>query len=69
MAKGVIKFYSDRRGYGFIRSEDNRSPSAEVYVHYSQLRGFRSPREGQIVTFDLKEGERGPEAVNVNLVS
>ena len=69
MQKGVIKFYSERRGYGFIRREENRDPRAEIYVHYSQIKGVRSPREGQAVTFDVKDGERGPEAVNVHRVS
>jgi CspA family cold shock protein len=69
MLKGVIKFYSERRGYGFIRSDENRNPRAEVFVHYSQIKGVRSPREGQAVTFDVRDGERGPEAVNVHVVS
>ncbi len=69
MLRGVIKFYSEPRGYGFIRSEEDRNPRAEVYLHYSQIKGVRPPREGQAVTFDVKDGDRGPEAVNVHLVS
>jgi CspA family cold shock protein len=69
MPRGVIKFYSERRGYGFIRSDENRDPRAEVFLHYSQIKGMIPPREGQAVTFDVKNGERGPEAVNVHMVS
>ena len=68
MATGVIKFYSERRGYGFIRREESGNPLEEVYVHYSQIRGMSRLREGQSVTFDLKEGARGREAVNVHPV-
>lgn len=66
MPRGVIKFYSEHRGYGFISSEEARDPRVEIYVHYSQIKGVKSPREGQLVTFDVKDGERGPEAVNVH---
>jgi CspA family cold shock protein len=74
MPRGVIKFYSERRGYGFISCEDTKSvvdsaSASELYVHYSQFKGLRSPREGQAVTFDVKQGERGPEAVNVHTTS
>lgn len=69
MRKGVIKFYSERRGYGFIRSEENLSPREEIFVHYSQFKGASPPHEGQVVTFDVRDGERGPEAVNVHLDS
>jgi CspA family cold shock protein len=69
MPRGVIKFYSADRGYGFIRSEERSGSRDELYVHYSQIRGASPPREGQAVTFDVKDGDRGPEAVNVQLVS
>jgi len=72
MAKGIIKFYNDRRGYGFILCEQTTTvtePGNEVYVHYSQIEGLGSPLEGQMVTFEVKNGDRGPEAVNVHLVS
>jgi CspA family cold shock protein len=69
MRRGIIKFYNDRRGYGFIRSEENLSPREEIFVHYSQFRGVTAPREGQTVTFDVRDGDRGLEAVNVHLVS
>lgn len=83
MPRGIIKFYSEHRGYGFISCEKNTaSPNSvprddvsdasdadEVYVHYSQIKGMRSPQEGQKVTFDVRNGDRGLEAVNVKLVS
>jgi CspA family cold shock protein len=69
MARGVIQFYSERRGYGFIRGDDASGQFGEIYVHYSQMRAVEFPQEGQTVTYDLKQGERGPEAVNVHLDS
>jgi CspA family cold shock protein len=72
MPKGIIKFYNESRGYGFISCDPSTAaadPGDEVYVHYSQIEGRRSPREGQAVTFDVKSGDRGLEAVNVQLVS
>jgi CspA family cold shock protein len=82
MPRGIIKFYSEHRGYGFISCDhravtsdsnprDNVSEISsvdEVYVHYSQVKGMGLPREGQRVTFDLKNGDRGLEAVNVQLI-
>ena len=70
MLTGVIKFYSARRGYGFICCNESDSkamsiPGSDVYVHYSQITGLGDPHEGQAVTFDVKSGYRGPEAVNV----
>ena len=72
MLRGVIKFYSDRRGYGFISCDETGSAAlpatgSDVYVHYSQVREPDALSEGQVVTFDIKDGTRGPEAVNVQL--
>jgi len=66
MPKGVIKFYSESRGYGFIES-NGEMPEPGVYVHYSQISDddHRTLREGEEVTFDVKESQRGLEAVNV----
>ncbi len=74
MLKGVIKFYSERRGYGFICCEEPASTAvaargADVYVHYSQIIELGALQEGQAVTFDLRDGDRGPEAVNVHLAT
>lgn len=72
MLRGVIKFYNESRGYGFISCDEKAvapGSGSEVYVHYSQIEGLGSPQEGQTVTFEVKNGDRGPEAVNVHLVS
>ena len=64
---GKVKWFNENRGYGFIRHE---SGGNEIYVHYSHIagEGFRTLSEGEIVEFDLYEGERGLEARNVRKV-
>lgn len=72
MPRGVIKFYNDSRGYGFIHCDEvTETPgfASGVFVHYSQVEGLICPLEGQMVTFEIKNGDRGPEAVNVRLIS
>jgi len=69
MLRGVIKFYSEDRGYGFISTEERSDARDELYVHYSQIQGSSPPHEGQAVVFEVKDGDRGPEAVNVKVVS
>jgi CspA family cold shock protein len=74
MPRGIIKFYSEHRGYGFISCEESAvavdsASGNELYVHYSQFKGLRSPHEGQAVTFEVRDGERGLEAVNVHTTS
>ncbi|HBF42710.1 MAG TPA: cold-shock protein [Desulfobacteraceae bacterium] len=66
MANGIIKWFDDRKGYGFIEQEDG----PDVFVHYSGIsgNGFKSLREGDSVTFDIEEGKKGPSAVNVTAV-
>jgi len=63
MASGVIKWFNERKGYGFIKQDDG----SDVFVHYTGIAGtgFRSLNEGDQVTFDIEEGEKGPAAVNV----
>lgn len=67
MAAGTVKWFNESKGFGFIAQEDGGS---DVFVHFSgiQGRGFRTLVEGQRVTFDIEEGERGPKAVNVDIV-
>jgi len=71
MPKGVITFFNERKGYGFIEAEDapGHSPSkgGGVYVHHSQIAegGYRTLEEGESVVFDVREGLWGLEAVNV----
>jgi cold shock CspA family protein len=69
MPRGVIKFYSEPRGYGFILSDELRDRREQVFVHYSQIAGTGAPLEGRTVTFEIKVGDRGPEAINVHLIS
>jgi CspA family cold shock protein len=61
--KGVVKWFDADKGYGFISSEDNK----DIFVHFSaiQSEGYKSLAEGDKVEFEVKDGERGPQAANV----
>lgn len=67
MPKGVIKFYSEGRGYGYIEST-GEMPEPGLFVHYSQISDgdHRTLKEGEQVTFDVKQSQRGLEAINVS---
>ena len=66
MANGVVKWFSEKKGYGFIEQEDG----PDIFVHYTGIDsdGFRAVREGDKVTFDIEQGQKGPAAVNVKVV-
>ncbi|MDD5205503.1 MAG: cold-shock protein [Deltaproteobacteria bacterium HGW-Deltaproteobacteria-21] len=66
MANGVVKWFNDQKGYGFIQQENG----ADVFVHHSGIvaTGFKSLSEGDRVTFDVEQGKKGPAAVNVKVV-
>lgn len=63
MQKGVVKWFNNKKGFGFIEQENG----PDVFVHFSGIKseGFKSLKEGEQVTFDIEEGEKGPAAVNV----
>ncbi|MDP7077973.1 MAG: cold-shock protein [Desulfobacterales bacterium] len=63
MAQGTVKWFNDRKGYGFINQEEGE----DVFVHFSSIdeAGFKSLSEGDRVSFDVEESDRGPEAKNV----
>jgi CspA family cold shock protein len=65
MANGTVKWFNDRKGYGFIEQEDG----PDVFVHHSGINstGFKSLNEGDNVTFDIEQGQKGPTATNVNV--
>ena len=68
MATGRVKWFDDRKGYGFIEQEDG---GQDVFVHFSALEGegYKTLEEGQSVQFDIVQGEKGPQAANVKKLS
>ena len=66
MPEGVVKWFNEKKGYGFIESEDG----TDVFVHHSGINatGFKTLHEGDRVTFDIEKGQKGPAAVNVTVV-
>ena len=66
MINGTVKWFNDRKGFGFIEQEDG----PDVFVHHSVINsgGFRSLNEGDQVSFDIEQGQKGPAAANVTLI-
>lgn len=60
---GVVKWFNNAKGFGFL----GREGGPDVFVHYSSIRndGYKSLQEGEAVSFDIIEGEKGPQADNV----
>ena len=64
--KGTVKWFNSEKGYGFITTEEGQ----DIFVHYSAIsaEGFKSLNEGDEVQFEVTEGDRGPQASNVEKV-
>ncbi len=66
MVKGTVKWFNEKKGFGFLAREDGD----DVFVHYTAIEsaGFKSLQEGQDVEFEVQDGPKGPQAVNVKAV-
>ena len=66
MANGIVKWFSNKKGFGFIEQEEG----ADVFVHYTgiTMEGYKTLAEGDRVSFDIEESDRGPAAKNVTKV-
>jgi cold shock protein len=66
MTKGTVKWFNDKKGFGFLSQEDGD----DVFVHHTsiQAEGFKTLKEGQEVEFEVQDGPKGPQAVNVKEV-
>lgn len=64
MATGTVKWFNDAKGYGFITPD---ASGEDLFAHFSAIKmdGFKTLKQGQRVTFDLKEGEKGKQADNI----
>ena len=62
---GTVKWFNAEKGFGFITGEDGK----DVFAHFSQINkeGFKTLDEGQEVTFDVVEGDKGPQAENISI--
>lgn len=67
MANGIVKWFSEAKGFGFIEMEN---AGKDVFVHHSGINstGFKSLNEGDHVTFDIEQGQKGPSAANVTVI-
>ena len=67
MSKGTVKWFNSQKGYGFIKDDEGE----DVFVHYSGLNmeGYKSVDEGARVEYDVTDGSKGPQAVNVTIVN
>ena len=68
MATGTVKWFNDAKGYGFIQPAEG---GKDLFVHHSQIagEGFKTLSEGAKVEFETREGAKGPEATNVQVIS
>tara|TARA_B100000579_G_scaffold45829_1_gene31996 strand:+ start:526 stop:723 length:198 start_codon:yes stop_codon:yes gene_type:complete len=65
MATGKVKWFNPTKGYGFIKPDDG---GEDLFVHHSSIQGdgYKSLKEDQSVTFEVEDGEKGPQATNVS---
>ncbi|MGE5798810.1 MAG: cold-shock protein [Syntrophaceae bacterium] len=63
MSEGKVKWFNERKGFGFIETSEGN----DVFVHFSAIQdsGFRTLQEGQRVSFEVEQGQKGPAAANV----
>ncbi len=63
---GTVKWFNSQKGFGFITGEDGK----DVFAHFSQIKseGYKSLEEGQKVSFDVVEGQKGPQAENITAI-
>ena len=68
MATGTVKWFNEAKGFGFITPEDG---SKDLFVHFSNIAadGYKTLPEGATVTFEARQGQKGPEAINVTPVA
>jgi len=66
MARGQVKWFSEKKGYGFITREDGD----DIFIHFSAIQGegFKTLHEGDEVEFEISQGEKGLQATNVTVV-
>ena len=66
MIKGTVKWFNDKKGFGFLSREDGD----DVFVHFTNVQGegFKTLREGDTVEFEVQDGAKGPQAVNVRAI-
>ncbi|NTV67759.1 MAG: cold-shock protein [Chlorobaculum sp.] len=62
---GTVKWFNEEKGFGFITTESGK----DIFVHFSEIKkdGFKTLKEGEEVTFEIGEGQKGPQAVNVTV--